>query len=111
MTREALVGQLSQFVCDPRAGATVTLTLDRDGAWETLGALAYGAAGVVLHEHHLTRVTEALEAHAQTLLAPRPQPLHEAQACVARAHSLCNLAVQLRKLGGADLYRLAPVTI
>ena len=111
MTREALVGQLSQFVCDPRAGATVTLTLDRDGAWETLGALAYGAAGVVLHEHHLTRVTEALEAHAQTLLAPRPQPLHEAQACVARARSLSNLAAQLRKLDTADLYRLAPVTI
>lgn len=111
MTREALVGQLSQFVCDPRAGATVTLTLDRDDAWETLGALAYGAAGVVLHEHHLTRVTEALEAHAQTLLAPRPQPLHEAQACVARAHSLSNIAAQLRKLDAADLYRLAPVTI
>ena len=111
MTREALVGQLSRFVCDPRAGATVTLTLDRDGAWETLGALAYGAAGVVLHEHHLTRVTEALEAHAQTLLAPRPQPLHEAQACVARAHSLSNLAAQLRKLDAADLYRLAPVTV
>ena len=111
MTREALVGQLSQFVCDPRAGATVTLTLDRDDAWEILGALAYGAAGVVLHEHHLTRVTEALETHAQTLLAPRPQPLHEAQACVARAHSLSNLAAQLRKLDAADLYRLAPVTI
>ena len=111
MTREALVGQLSQFVCDPRAGATVTLTLDRDGAWETLGALAYGAAGVVLHARHLTRVPEALEAHAQTLLAPRPQPLHEAQACVARAHSLSNLAAQLRKLDAADLYRLAPVTI
>ena len=106
-----LIDELSRFVCDPRGGETVTLTLDRDGAWEILGALAYGAAGVVLHEHHLTRVTEALETHAQTLLAPRPQPLHEAQACVARAHSLCNIAAQLRKLDAADLYRLAPVTI
>ena len=111
MTREVLVDQLSRFVCDPRAGATVTLTLDRDGAWETLGALAYETPGVVLHAQNLARVTEALEAHAQTLLAPRPQPLHEAQACVARAHSLSNLAAQLRKLDAADLYRLAPVTI
>ena len=71
MNRATLIDELSRFVCDPRGGETVTLTLDRDGAWETLGALAYGAAGVVLHEHHLTRVTEALEAHAQTLLAEK----------------------------------------
>ena len=112
MTRGQLVDQLSQFVCDPRAGATITLTLDRDGAWDALGALACTAPGVVLHAQNLARVTEALEAHAQTLLAqPRPQPLHEAQACVARAHSLSNIAAQLRKLDAADLYRLAPVTI
>ena len=59
----------------------------------------------------MTNTKYELEAHAQTLLAPRPQPLHEAQACVARAHSLSNLAAQLRKLDAADLYRLAPVTI
>ena len=111
MTRGQLVDQLSQFVCDPRAGATITLTLDRDGAWDALGALAYTAPGVVLHAQNLARVTEALEAHAQTLLAPRPQPLYEAQACVARAHSLSNLAAQLRKLDHSDLYRLAPVSI
>ena len=111
MIRADLVDQLSRFVCDPRAGDVVTLTLDRDGAWEALGALAYNAPGVVLHAQNLARVTEALEAHAQTLLAPRPQPLHEAQACVARAHSLSNLAAQLRKLDHSDLYRLAPVTI
>ena len=64
MTRDQLVDQLSQFVCDPRAGATITLTLDRDGAWEALGALAYTAPGVVLHAQNLARVTEALEAHA-----------------------------------------------
>ena len=111
MNRAALIDELSRFVCDPRAGATVTFTLDRDGAWDALGALAYTAPGVVLHARNLARVTEALEAHAQTLLAPRPQPLDEAQACVARAHSLSNLAAQLRKLDAADLYRLAPVTI
>ena len=44
-------------------------------------------------------------------LSSRPQPLCEAQACVARAHSMSNLAAQLRKLDDHDLYRLAPVTI
>ena len=111
MTREALVDELSRFVCDPRAGATVTLTLDRDDAWTALGSIAYETPGVMLHARSLDLITWALEAHAQTLLAPRPQPLHEAQACVARAHSLSNIAAQLRKLDAADLYRLAPVTI
>ena len=40
MNRATLIDELSRFVCDPRGGETVTLTLDRDGAWETLGALA-----------------------------------------------------------------------
>ena len=111
MTRGQLVDQLSQFVCDPRAGATVTFTLDRDGAWEALGALAYNTPGLVLPARDIDRIAAALEAHAQTLLAPRPQPLYEAQACVARAHSLSNLAARLRKLDDHDLYRLAPVTI
>ena len=111
MTRGQLVDQLSQFVCDPRAGATITLTLDRDGAWETLGALAYNTPGVVLRPRDIDRIAAALTARAQRLLEPRPQPLCEAQACVARAHSLCHLAVRLRKLDDHDLYRLAPVTI
>lgn len=34
LTRATLIDELSRFVCDPRAGETVTLTLDRDGAWE-----------------------------------------------------------------------------
>ena len=111
MTREALVGQLIQFVCDPRAGATVTLTLDRDDAWTALGSIAYETPGVMLHARSLDLITGALETHAQALLAPRPQPVCEAQACVARSRALSNLAAQLRKLDTADLYRLAPVTI
>ena len=111
MTREALVDQLSQFVCDPRAGATVTLTLDRDDAWTALGSIAYTAPGVVLRPRDLDIIGEALTAHAQTLLAPHPQPLHEAQARVARAHALSHLAARIRDLDDADLYRLAPITI
>ena len=111
MNRATLIDELSRFVCDPRGGETVTLTLDRDDAWTALGSIAYETPGVMLHARSLDLITGALETHAQTLLVPRPQPVCEAQACVARSRALSNLAAQLRKLDTADLYRLAPVTI
>ena len=109
MTREALVDELSRFVCDPRAGATVTLTLDRDDAWTALGSIAYETPGVMLHARSLDLITGALETHAQALLAPRPQPVCEAQACVARSRAISQLAARIGRLESADLFRLAPV--
>ena len=111
MSRESLVDQLSRFVCDPRAGDAVALTLDRDDAWETLGALAYGGSGVVLRGEHLDLIIEVLTTHAQTLLVPRPQPLDEAQARVAQARAASNLAAWLRRVNPASLYRLTPAIL
>lgn len=110
MSRAELVDQLSLAVRDPHAD-TVALTLDRDDAWEVLGALAHGSGvpGVMLRSQDVEQTLAALRAHARHLLAPRPQSTTDAQACVARSRAISQLAARIGRLESADLFRLAPV--